>query len=154
MGELVLNKTINNLFIYTDNREWKKLKEVFTEKVFVDYTSITGGESSTIHLEELITSWKSLFSGFDSTHHQIGNILIDIYTETSAHTSCYGMLSHFIKECEGGEIWKVYGSYDFHLVKIEGHWKINRLIFNFKFQEGNTVLPKIAANNVKSKNLL
>ena len=36
-------ETVNKLFVYTDNREWKKLQgEVFTNEVDFDMSSIGG----------------------------------------------------------------------------------------------------------------
>jgi hypothetical protein len=61
----------NKLFVYTDNRQWKKLlDEVFTGSVLFDMSSAGGGDPVTISAKEVCDKWEKGFEGIDAVHHQ------------------------------------------------------------------------------------
>ena len=79
---------------------------------------------------------------FNSTNHQISNFLID-ENENSATVFCYGTATHYFPNESGKNVWTVVGTYDFDLVKIHSEWKVTKMKFNFKYQDGNIDLPKL-----------
>lgn len=142
-------QTINRLFVATDNGNWEELNKIFDKSVRLDYSSMTNQPGATVTPQEIIASWKSILPGFEHTHHQIGNHLIEINDDT-AHGFCYGTATHFLTN-ESGDTWMVVGSYDFDLRKENEHWMITSMRFNFKYQTGNSSLAGIAIERQKSK---
>ncbi len=140
--------TVTQLFVATDEQNWPDVQQAFANKVLLDYSSMSGNPSSTLSPNEIITAWKSLLPGFDFTHHQIGNIIVDENQHT-ASLFCYGTASHYLDN-EGENLWLVVGTYDFKLKKTEdGNWEITSMKFNFKFQDGNKNLPAMAMEKLK-----
>ncbi len=142
------NDAVIQLFVNTDHRNWEQVEALFDDEVLLDYSSMSGSPAATLTPNQITTAWKGILPGFESTHHQIGNIL----SETSgnkAHVFCYGTATHFLTD-DNGNIWTVVGSYDFDLRKTsEGAWKVSSMTFNFKYQDGNTALPEKAINKLK-----
>ncbi len=136
------------LFIATDQKEWDTAKDCFTETVLLDYSSMSGQPAAELSPEQIISSWKGILPGFESTHHQTGNYQVSRQDDT-AHVFCYGTASHYLDD-EEGSLWVVVGTYDFELAKVGNDtWKITSMKFNFKFQDGNTSLAEKAIGRSK-----
>lgn len=145
MGKI--NEKISELFIATDNRDWGTVEEVFADKVELDYSSMNGNPAVTLTPKQITESWKTILPGFTHTHHQIGNFITTV-KNNKAEVFCYGIATHYLQDNEG-DLWTVVGSYNFELEKIEEHWRITKMKFNFKYQDGNTSLPVKAMEALK-----
>lgn len=137
-----VNRTITQLFIATDERNWEDVKAIFATNVLLDYSSMNGNPAASLTPTEITTAWKGILPGFEATHHQIGNLITQV-SGNKAKVYCYGTATHFLKDVSGN-IWTVVGSYNFELKKVKAHWKITAMKFNFKYQDGNTSLPQKA----------
>lgn len=141
-------EVVVGLFMATDERNWDQVKGSFNAQVTLDYSSMNGNPASELTPDQIVDAWKGILPGFESTHHQIGNIMTSV-TGDKAHVFCYGTASHYLQD-DGGNLWTVVGTYDFELIKNQaGMWKIDAMKFNFKFQSGNTSLPQKAIDKLK-----
>ena len=134
---------VNRFFNGVDRRDWETCEEIMAEQVLLDYTSMAGGEPALLAKKQIIDSWKGLLPGFDSTHHQLGNAVVDLKGEDAADYLSYVTASHFIAG-EEEELWTVVGSYEIGMTKDGERWVIGSLKLNFKFQFGNENLPAAA----------
>jgi len=132
-------KTVTSLFVASDNHEWQHLEAIFADEVELDYSSMNGHAAVLLSPKQITESWKSILPGFSHTHHQIGNFITEV-NGNKAKASCYGTASHYLED-EGGNVWTVVGTYDFELIKLGESWRITKMKFNYKYQDGNTGLP-------------
>ena len=138
---------VTQLFVSTDQRNWSAVEACFADEVVLDYSSMNGNPAATLTPAEIVTSWQGILPGFEHTHHQLGN-LITSEEKGKAHVFAYGTATHHLSEA-AGNIWTVVGSYDFDLIRGPGKtWRISRMKFNFKYQDGNTALPEKAIRRV------
>lgn len=142
-----IQETVINVFVNSDNRNWKEVEAQFASKVNLDYSSMSGQPASEVTPEQITSSWKTVLPGFTHTHHQIGNFITEI-NGNKAHSFCYGTATHYLED-ENGNVWTVVGSYDFDLENINGNWKITSMKFNYKYQDGNGKLIEKAIENTK-----
>jgi hypothetical protein len=140
-----INTRVTQLFVATDQRDWQQVEDIFAAKVVIDYSSMNGNSAVELTPNQIITAWKSILPGFESTHHQLGNFITEVNGET-ATVFCYGTATHYLSD-EKGNIWTVVGSYNFVLKKLNDQWKITSMKFNYKYQDGNTSLPEKAIKN-------
>ncbi len=133
--------TVNRLFIYTDNRDWQKVKALFAPRVLFDMTSMTGGEPKTVSPQEIVDGWDEGLRKLKAIHHQSGNFLADISGD-EATVFCYAVAWHYLPNRTGRNTRTFAGSYDIHLVKQDGEWKIDWFKYNLKFIDGNADLEK------------
>lgn len=138
-----LIETVSRLFIAADQRDWQAVKNVFTDTVLLDYSSMGAGEPANLPSGQIIDSWKGLLPGFESTHHQLGNFLVQS-GEDYAEVFCYATATHYLPNESNNDIWTVVGSYNFELRSANGSWRISKMKFNLKYIDGNTDLPKLA----------
>lgn len=127
---------VEQLFIATDNRDWLAVKDVFADKVHFDMTSLAGGQPVTLTSQEIVDAWDKGLKALKAVHHQTGNYQITIQNN-AANVFCYGIAFHYLPNKTNRNTRTFVGSYDFHLIKNEGKWKIDRFKFNLKFLEGN-----------------
>lgn len=128
---------LNRLFYYTDHRIWDKLKsEVFAAEVFMDMTSLGAPSAEKWTAERICDEWAAGFKDLDAIHHQSGNYIVDI-EGASADVKAYAIASHYKKEASNGTTREFVGSYDFHLTKENGSWKLDAFKFNLKYMSGN-----------------
>jgi hypothetical protein len=130
---------INQLFIGTDNRDWAKVKDCFAAEVLFDMTSLAGGEPSKLSPQQIVDAWDNGLKALKAIHHQAGNYVVTV-NGNEAEAFCYGTASHYLPNKTGKNTRTFVGSYDFHLMKQENFWRIDRFKFNLKYIDGNVNL--------------
>ncbi len=130
---------INQLFISTDNRDWTKVKECFAPEVLFDMTSLAGGEPATLTSQQIVDAWDTGLKALKAIHHQAGNYVVTI-NGSEADAFCYGIASHYLPNKTNQNTRTFVGSYNFHLMKQDNTWRIDRFKFNLKYMDGNANL--------------
>lgn len=147
MDKIEIIEVINRLFVAVDKRNWKEVKDSFSDEVLLDYTSMTGGKPALLKPDQIIDSWKSVLPGFDKTHHQVSNYIITLKKD-SASLICYGTATHYLNNESNKNIWTVVGSYDFEVAKIAGVSRVTGMKFNLSYIDGNAALPEMAQRKI------
>ncbi len=132
---------ITRLFIYTDNRDWPRVKDLFASRILFDMTSLAGGQPVTTTPQDIVDVWDNGLKPLKAIHHQIGNFLVDV-DSNEASAFCYGIAWHYLPNRTNNNTRTFVGSYEIHLTKQRGDWKIDRFKFNLKFIDGNPDLEK------------
>ncbi len=132
---------INALFTGTDARDWPRVRRCFADEVVFDMTSLTGGAPATLTPKAITDGWDAGLAPLQAVHHQAGNHSVTVAGE-AADATCYAIAYHY-RPTESGRNTRVFvGSYDFHLVRAGGQWKIDLFRFNLKFIDGNPRLEQ------------
>ncbi len=126
----------NRLFICTDNRDWYCVRDVFAPEVLFDMTPLAGGKPETKTPQQIADMWEQGLKVLKAVHHQAGNYQVT-GNGKEAYLFCYGIAYHYLPNPTNQNTRVFVGSYDLHLVKGEGGWKIDRFKFNLKFIDGN-----------------
>lgn len=145
-----VKSVIEQLFAGVDKHNWNAVSSAMLPEVYADYSSITGVKGSKVLSSELISDWRKILPGFQSTHHQTGNFEI-AFNEEEAAASFNGVALHYLPYNGKEDYWSVTGTYDFRLVQLAPQdWRISSLKFNLIKIAGNSELPLLAAQNVKT----
>ena len=129
-------EVVNRLFIHTDNRDWLKVRQCFSDEVLFDMTSVTGGEPARMTSQAIVEAWEKGLKDLKALHHQAGNHIAKLVPD-GAEVFCYGIASHYLPNKTNQNTRTFVGSYDFHLTKKSGDWRIDKFKFNLKYIEGN-----------------
>jgi hypothetical protein len=130
---------VNGLFRSVDEKNWPAAKACLAPRVSVDFTSVTGGEPQDTTDAAIVEGWRESLSHLEAVHHQAGNYEVEVHGEEAA-ASCYGTAFHYLPNDTGASTRTFVGTYDIHLQKQRGSWRIDGLRYNLKFQDGNTDL--------------
>ena len=131
------------LFVCTDNRDWACVQNVFAPEVLFDMTSLGAPKAELLSPKQITDAWDQGLKALAAIHHQAGNFQATV-KGSEADLSCYGIAYHYLPNPTDRNTRTFVGSYDFHLVKAEGGWKIDRFKFNLKFIDGNKDLEGAA----------
>ena len=133
--------TINDLFVGTDDRDWERVARALSPRVQFDMKSVTGAEPSTVDSGKIIAGWEEGLRPLKAVHHQTGNFRVRVDGD-QADAFCYGIALHYLPNASGRNTRTFVGSYDLHLRKDGGDWRIDRFRFNLKHIDGNLELEK------------
>lgn len=143
MEELSIINTITNIFNGSDKRDWDLVRQSFYYHVYLDYFSLSKKPGEKVKPDDIIKGWSDFLPKFTFTHHVITNFEISV-TETNASVFCKGSALHYLPGSEGGDTWTTIGTYDFKLAKVADQWKVNSMVFNLVYEDGNKKLATIA----------
>lgn len=130
-----------------DTKQWDVALDRFHDRVFVDYSSLSGQPGSETDASALVGGWQGLLAKV-STHHLLGNFEISV-SEDHADVSSHVYASHSAHGVEG--YWDAYGRYLHELRKINGDWKITSMTLIMHGQKGNlNFLPEVIEMNARS----
>lgn len=131
--------TLNHLFRAVDEKDWSRAEEHLAPHVRLDMTSLAGGEPEDTTGAAVVGGWREGLSHLQSIHHQAGNYEVEVHGEEASAT-CYGIACHYLPNDTGRSTRTFVGTYDFHLRKRGGSWRVDLLRYNLKFIDGNTDL--------------
>ncbi|MDH6623248.1 hypothetical protein M2271_001035 [Streptomyces sp. LBL] len=129
---------------HSDRHEWDEAVTLFTPKVLLDYTSLLGGSPTTVTARELVDSWEAVLGGYDASHHLMTNHLVSFEGDT-AHCTTSFQATHRLDNPMGSPLWRIGGTYRFHLVRTDTGWRINELAMTILWTEGNRNILDLAA---------
>ena len=133
VDRLAVQDVVNELFVSVDQKAWDRARATLADEVYLDMTSLTGGEPADVAADVIVEGWARDLGPIQAVHHQTGNFSARIDGD-AATVSCYGTATHYRPESEKRLTYFV-GSYDFHLIRVNDGWKIDRLRFNAKYVE-------------------
>ena len=124
-----------------DRRDWDGLRELFTERVYTDYTALWGGTPQEGAVDDLLStsaqgSWRRTMDGLEATQHLITNVLVDV-TGDEARATANVLGTHRLPNPHGSPLWTVGGTYDFGLVRTAAGWRIRAITQGLSWVEGN-----------------
>ncbi len=93
-------KTVNRLFVSTDNRDWEGVKACFADEVVLDMTSVMGGEPNKLTPQQIADGWAQGLKGLKAIHHQAGNYDVSLKAD-EADVFCYGIAFHYLPNVTG-----------------------------------------------------
>ena len=134
--------TITTLFVATDQRDWAAVEESLAPEVLFDMSSLTRAAPATLSREAIVAGWRRGLAPIQAVHHQAGNFRVAVDGD-SARAFCYGIAFHYRPNRSGQNTRTFVGSYDFHLARSDGRWRIDQFRFHCKFVDGNLDLEKL-----------
>ena len=77
-----------SLSLAIDAKDWDAMGQLFTDTVYHDRTSLTGGEPTTLGVAEFVDGWRQTLQAMDTVHHQITNHVISLDGDEASPTGC------------------------------------------------------------------
>lgn len=148
MNDIII--TCSNIFLGSDNHDWDKVRDSFAAEVLLDYSSFTGQAPAKMRSSEIIKAWSDFLPRFKFTMHYLSNFEVTVKGD-SALCSAYGHAIHHFPVAQGGDLFEVYGTYNFELVKEDNKWVVTAMKYNHKYSSGNLDLPALVLKNDAKK---
>ncbi len=137
---------IARFFTAVDERDWDRVTSLMTTPVHIDYSSFGAGDPADVNPTDVVAGWRGILPGFDHTHHQLGNLLVEVDGDR-ASAQAYVTATHVID----AEVWTVVGRYQLELTRAQTAWRLSSLRLLFKYQAGATALPEEATRRAQAR---
>lgn len=131
--------TVNRLFRSVDEKDWDGARDCLAPRVWLDASSVAGGVPGDAVAADIVEGWRASLGELEAIHHQAGNYEVEVEGE-EATASCYGIAYHYRPGASGANTRLFVGTYDLHLEKRRGGWRVDELRYDLKFTEGNPEL--------------
>jgi ketosteroid isomerase-like protein len=133
---LAILDLIGRLALLLDARDWNALEHLFTDTVYNDRTSLTGGEPVSVSAAEFVDGWRQTLQHLNAVHHLITSHVISLDGDTA---TCGANMqgTHVFANASGGPVWTVGGRYDYRLKRTPDGWRIAGLTFTVQWATGN-----------------
>ena len=135
-------ETVNKIGLMADLRNWAECRASFSEQVEFDYTSMLGGQPTTVSADTQIQQWKDFFaSTFKTTQHLIGSHTLTLNGNTATCISHFQAHHVFIDTSEG-KTWTLGGTYHHELSRTTKGWKVTKMKMTALWEEGTSPFSK------------
>jgi hypothetical protein len=140
---LAILDLIGRLVLLLDARDSDALEQVFTDTVYNDRTSLTGGEPVTVGVTEFVGGWGQLMENLDAVHHMVTCHVISLDGD-QATCAANMMGTHVLANSSGGPMWTVGGRDDYRLKRTADGWRIAGITFTIQWATGNQNIVALA----------
>ncbi|MEM6677433.1 MAG: nuclear transport factor 2 family protein [Pseudomonadota bacterium] len=123
---------VTSIPVAVDRGAYDLAEAAFAPEVVIDYTSVWGGEPVSMSPAALMEAWQGIVPGFDATWHALGPVTVEIAGD-SATASAAVDGRHWI----GDRLWRPIGSYHWDLARMDGDWKVTRMVFEMTQEIGD-----------------
>lgn len=142
--ETEISAYFNNL----DLRRWNDALLFFAPTYYSDY-DIDGGFPERVNRSQNWLAWPCFLEGFNTTLHQIGNVVVTLGQSVDADIVLKGTATHNYN----GELWTTGGIYHMSMRKANSRYELTRIRYRQHWHEGDeTRLMLLALNAAWSKN--
>jgi hypothetical protein len=137
---------VSSIPLAVDLARYDLAEAAFAPSIVIDYTSLWGGQPSTMTPSALMTAWRGIVPGFTATWHEISNVSASVNGErATARADVDGR--HWI----GEQLWRPIGHYHWDLEKQNGQWKVTRMVFTMTQEIGSRELAGQAMERAKTQ---
>ena len=142
--EAQIRTLVASIPLAVDRAAYDLAEAAFAPEIVIDYTSLWGGEPTTMTPSALMNAWRGIVPGFDATWHELGPVTVTINGDTaSAHAFVDGR--HWI----GERLWRPVGNYHWDVERIDGTWRVTRMEFEMTEEIGDRALVAEAMERTK-----
>jgi 3-phenylpropionate/cinnamic acid dioxygenase small subunit len=122
---------------YLDHKQWDAMPALFTGMVRLDYTSLNGGQPTTVPRADMIAKWRTNRTPLKATQHLISNHLVTITDDAAATATAMFQAIHLLPNDQGGPLWTLGGEYAYSFTRVDGSWLIDGLAMRLLWADGN-----------------
>ncbi|MBM2578123.1 nuclear transport factor 2 family protein [Jannaschia sp. Os4] len=128
----------NALDAAVDRKDWDLARSYFTDEIEV---AMGSPDAQAMPADELIGGWETnLYEGKPSFHLRGGHV-VTFDGPDAGTVESQGYAWNRIEGFEGGDLWEVWGSYTFDVVREADGWRLASFVFQPHHTRGNEAIP-------------
>lgn len=128
-------RVVDDLFIYTDRKDWASARILFRDgPLDVDMSSLGGGGPVQMTADTLIAGFTVGLHPAKQSHHMTTNYHVAV-TDDAAVVSAHGYAWN--KLVGDSELWETWGVYTIRLQRMDGCWKISAFRYDATASRGD-----------------
>jgi len=129
-------ETVYRYALGLDTRDWELYRSLFTERIFVDFSSYSGQPGERVGADEWVARLQPLFSGLAATQHSMTNPLVS-FDDRGAECRMYMQAEHIHDPGDPDSWYTIGGFYTDHLVRPGERWLIDSVTLSIFWRRGD-----------------
>lgn len=131
-----------------DRRDWSAFRDLFTDDVDLDYTSMHGGAPQRLSRNDLTDGWRTALGGLTATQHLVANHLVTADGDGADCTAAVHA-THVLVVDDAPVTWTVGGHYRYVLERGEQGWLIRGLTMTAEWTTGDPTIMALAVQHTR-----
>lgn len=144
--EAQVRSVVASIPLAVDLAQYALAEAAFAPEIVVDYTSLWGGEPQRMTPAALMQAWRGIVPGFDATWHELSDVQARVQGERATATARVDG-RHWI----GEQLWRPVGRYHWELARLDGQWKVSRMVFAMEQELGDRGLAQQAMQRAAAR---
>lgn len=128
---IAITQTVTGVGLFADLRDWPRVGALLGDDVVTDYTSVFGGDVTTVARDALLRQWRDALGRYDATQHLITNVSVTGGGDR-AETLSHVRATHWLD----GQSWTIGGVYTHRLVRASTGWQVRYMQLSRLYEEG------------------
>ena len=129
-----------------DTRDWVAYRNVFTDRIDLDYSSYRPGSAGPISADAWVDRARRLFPGLAGSQHSISNVRIAFEpTGDRATLTSYVRADHYLPNDQGDSLWTLGGIYTHAAVRTDDGWRFDGVTLRMLWNHGNRHVMTLGA---------
>ena|ERR1700722_10074408 len=142
VDRILIDELVSLYAVGLDTRDWKGWRGLFTSDIIFDMSSVHG-RAAPVELrsaDEVADGVATLFAGFDSTQHLIGNCRFVQIDDIRVRVLATMQARHW----KDDGFYAIYGYYDDEFLRTSAGWRISKVQLKVVGTEGDRTLMEEA----------
>ena len=136
VDEAEVRRVVDGIDLATDAKDWGLCRGYFTDEIFVDFSSLAGGEPGRMPADDLVNAWKTNLYAEKLSHHMRTNHRISLQGD-QAEVFSKGYALNILRRGTGSDLWEVWGDYIHTLERTPEGWRCSGMTFVVTRARGN-----------------
>lgn len=138
LDEAELARIPTEIEVAVDRKDWAKARTFFAEHVRIDFTSLVGGQPTTIPSDGLMQGWSANLKGDKESLHIRGGALVSITGDKAkVYSNGYAWNRKPGAPDGSGDLWEVWGNYTHEMTRTAQGWQVTGFTFVKTHERGS-----------------
>jgi hypothetical protein len=141
----LIREVVDGIDNAVDRKDWARCRSYFSNEIYVDFTSLAGGEPGRMPADDLIEAWRSNLPSEKPTLHLRTNHEYRIDGD-SAEVESKAHATNLLRRELGEDWWDVFGWYTHTLSRDGSGWTCTGMTFAALHGRGNELVRQLNGN--------
>lgn len=139
VDEAEIVRVVDGIDDAVDAKDWEVCRAYFADEIYVDFTSLAGGEPERIPADNLVDAWRTNLYTDKPSFHMRTNHRISV-DEDRAEVSSKAHALNILLRDRGSDLWETWGHYVHTLERAESGWVCTGMTYSVAYAQGNEMV--------------